>query len=78
MNVPHQRVVGAIRRDRPRTTNQPFCALSRASNNITEPLSEVIVTRVCGSSGASTMLCPLAIGTGCATPLESRSIGPLG
>ena len=45
-----------------RTTNHPFCAWLRPSKSISGPFSDSIATRVSGSSGASTMLRPVAQG----------------
>jgi hypothetical protein len=60
-----------------RTTNHPFWARLRASNNCNGAPSDVMLTRVSGSSGESvTEWPPLANGSG--SPDPSVAIGPVG
>jgi hypothetical protein len=56
-----------------RTTYQPFCATVRPSSSINSPLSALIVTRRSGSSGANTIVFPIAIGSGSTYSPRPRS-----
>src|ERR1019366_1029089 len=78
MNVPDHYVPSLAGRNQATNHEPSVLCLVASVEQHREPLSEVIVTRVRGSSGASTIRWPVAKGSGCTVPSASFCMGPWG